>query len=277
MAELTREQHEQLAGSWSNDPFFGSFNPLLDGLFLPSKGATEPGNVHYSQMVNLLDGIGRRLSGTSAIYVYKDSTDEALEFSVRGGEVDLGGVIRTYAGAVNLGPLTAEQSNCIWLDLSAPEVVSVGVGSEWPATPHLPLAVIDAPAEGHWLPQHIVRLVGVAAAVPRGRRVHCIEVPFAFESSSPISLGFVPAGSRVIGRRVIVEETFDGTTPTVEVGDGDTADLLMASGDSDLESVGDYEVREPTVAFEEETELFADLTLDSATQGEGVILVEYRA
>lgn len=277
MAELTREQHEQLAGSWSNDPYFGSFNPLLDGLFVPSKGATEPGNVHYSQMVNLLDGIARRLTATCGIYVYKDSTDEALEFSVRGGSLDLGGVIRTYLGEVNLGPLTAEQDNYIWLDFSASGTLSVGLGSEWPTTPHLPLALIAAPAAGHWLPQHLMRVVGFTSAVPRGRRMHCIEVPFAFDSTSPLSVGAVPAGARVISRRVIVEVAFDGTTPEIEIGRDGDADELMNSADSDLTTPADYELREPTVFYEDEEELIATLALDGASQGEGVILVEYRA
>lgn len=277
MAELTREQHEQLGGSWSNDPFFGNFSPLLDGLYLPSKGATEPGNVHYSQMVNLLDGIARRIAATCGIYVFKDSTDDALEFSVRGGSIDIGGVIATYAGEVNLGPLTAEQDNFIWLDLSATDAVIAAFGSAWPETPHLPLAVIDAPAEGHWLPQHIARLVGQAAAVPRGRRVHCIEVPFALDDASPISLGMIPACARVIARRVIVEETFDGSAPTIVIGDAGTADRLMTDSDSDLTAVADYEVREPAVLYADETELLATLVPDSSTQGAGVILVEYRA
>lgn len=277
MAELTREQHELLAGSWSNDAFFGSFSALLEGLFLPGKGATEPGNVHYSQMVNLLDGIARRLAATCGIYVFKDSTDAALEFSVRGGTIDLGGVIATYAGEVNLGPLTAEQDNCVWLDLSSTDAVVAAFGSAWPETPHLPLAVISAPAAGHWLPQHLTRLVGGTSAQPRGRRVHCIEVAFAFDDSSPISLGMIPAGARVISRRVIVEETFDGSSPTVTLGDAGDPDRLMADSDSDLTAGADYEVREPTVLYADQTELIATLVPDASTQGAGVILVEYRA
>lgn len=275
--ELTREKHELLAGSWSNDPFFGSFSALLEGLFVPAKGASEPGNVHYSQMVNLLDGIARRLAATCGIYVYKDSGDAALQFSVRGGSIDLGGVVRAYAGEVHLGPLTAEQENFIWLDLSATDAVIADFGSAWPQTPHLPLAVIVAPAAGHWLPQHIARLVGSVSAQPRGRRVHCLEVAFSFDDVSPISLGMIPAGARVISRRVIVEETFDGSSPTVTLGDAGDPDRLMADSDSDLTAGADYEVREPTVLYADQTELLATLVPDSSTQGAGVILVEYRA
>lgn len=277
MAELTREQHELLAGSWSNEPFFGNFNSLLDGLYLPAKGASEPGNVHFTQMVNLLDAIARRMTGTCGIYVFKDSTDAALEFSVRGGVVDDGGVHRIYAGEINLGPLTAEQDNYIWLDLAAPGDVVAAHGSAWPEYSHLPLAVIAAPAAGHWLPQHLVRTVGRSAVVPRGRRMHCIEVPFSFDDSSPFSLGLVPAGARVIARRAIVEESFDGASPTITLGDAGDADRLMAESDADLTAVADYEVREPTVLYADETELLATLVPDASTQGAGVILVEYRA
>ena len=70
----------------------------------------------------------------------------------------------------------------------------------------------------------------------------------AFNALSPITLGNVQAGQRVLQVQVIIPEAWDGTGASLTVGTDTTNDLLVKTQDTDITSTGTYEIQ-PNYAF----------------------------
>ena len=108
-------------------------------------------------------------------------------------------------------------------------------------------------------------------------KVQAIRAAFTYTDNGTVNIGSaLPANAEVTKVIVNVDTVFDGTTPTLEIGDSGDTDRLMASAGIDLETVGTY-VTDLFNAYGSSTQVTGTLTLTSATQGSGTVIVEYYA
>ena len=101
------------------------------------------------------------------------------------------------------------------------------------------------------------------------------KVSFAYNTSSPINIGSaVPAGATVIGWMVQVDTLFDGTTPTLSIGDAGDDDSIATTAQIDLESTG-LNTGDSWAEYISSTQVIGTLTVSGASQGAGKILIKY--
>lgn len=272
MARLNIQQHSELdSGSFSPLNFFGGFQSLLGGTFIPVFGSqSEDG--HAAEMINLLASIGDRLASTPEFIIYKDGADTDAQFRVTAGTTYFRGHACTPASTGPYGALVTGV-NYVWADLSAAPTVTIAFGSAWPTTPHLRIGSIDMPASGPWRPDDVVNAIGWQAAQALGSTLHPIRIEFDFASGASVSASTVPAGALVVPRSVIVHTAFDGASPAVKVGDAGDDDSLIEEADVDLTTIGKYDIDRAKL-FSAETALTAAITQGASAAGAATILME---
>ena len=92
-----------------------------------------------------------------------------------------------------------------------------------------------------------------------------------------VILGNISSGSKVTSVTVTVNTAFDGTSPTLTVGDSGDSDRLMTADDNDLEDAFAYETNPNHVYTNTvDTQVSAFLTVNSATQGNVTVTVSYQ-
>lgn len=275
MPERQLSELQSLAGgAHSADTWLGGFVAGMGGLYLPARGAG--GSDHATQAVDMLWTIAQRLYALADARVYSDSTDTATQFSVTAFSCSILGSIMTYAGGANLGPLTAGQRNYIALDVRTPGTPAVVVSTTgWPSYPHLRLATIDQPGSGPWRAENLTQYAGVHSLHEHAPRVRCtVETAVAWNSSSPVSLGWLPAGARVLDAVLEITTTFDGATPTLSIGDSGNAARHMATGDNTPGATGVYVARK-FHRYAAATEATCTITVSGASQGAGKAWLVY--
>ena len=272
MTKLTRSEQEQLGGtSFSDDSFFGGFITALNGIYVPNKYAMSDG-AHFVEFVNHVAEVSDRLAALMPIHVFKDSADADAQFSVSAGTIIVRGKPVAFAGATAQGTLTTG-TNYVWLNVSTAASVTVAFGTAWPATEHVRLATIVQPASGSWKFANITRHVGEQAFVPIRGVPYSIRRDFVFDTGASIDFGAVPAGSIVIPRLVSVLTAFDGSSPTIKVGDAGDDDRLIVVGDADLTATGITSIDRPH-HYAAETVITATYAADSSTAGAASIVLE---
>jgi len=98
----------------------------------------------------------------------------------------------------------------------------------------------------------------------------------AFNTSSPLNIGaVVPSGAIITKVVVNVTQAFDGTAPTLNIGDSGDADRLMDEDEIDLKTVGIY-VSDLHHLYGSNTQIEAAYVADSSAVGQASLLVEYR-
>jgi hypothetical protein len=101
------------------------------------------------------------------------------------------------------------------------------------------------------------------------------KVAIAYDDSSPVNIGdAIPNGGTVIGFMVNVSEVFDGTTPTLDLGESGDTDNIAAAAQIDLETVGLY-AGDAWVEYTSETQAIATITVSGASQGAATVLIKY--
>ena len=275
MAELTLKQQEQLdAGSFVNETLYNGYIAQFAGRFNPSK-SEHIDFQHYDAWCEFLDSIARLLRSGPQVYVYKDSADTALQYSVKAFSLVIGGVIGTYAGQVARGPLTAATLNYIFADLAAFPTIAVGSNTTGFLATHLQLAEITPPASGHWKEQHFTSRVNRHALAVDGVGASSGRIikEFAYNSSSPLPIGTIGAGKRVVSVRTHVETALNGTTPLLTVGDAGDADRLMTAAQNDPKTIGAYDT-DPGYKYAAETAVNLTITPDASSAGAGFVVLE---
>lgn len=104
------------------------------------------------------------------------------------------------------------------------------------------------------------------------------SLSLVFGSDASIDIGDVlPAGSRVVGYASRIDETFDGSAPTVEVGDGTVSDAIMADTVLDLTGAADTGASSLIVPvdYAAATQLVATYVADSSAAGAAEITIFY--
>lgn len=84
----------------------------------------------------------------------------------------------------------------------------------------------------------------------------------------------VPANAKVLEARVNVTQAFDGTTPTITIGDGSDPDRLMTIDENDLTETGLFDAPVQYI-YGISTQLTATLSVTGATQGQCNVTVVF--
>jgi hypothetical protein len=274
MSKRTWQQLESRGGATpTTDTLYGGFKSSLGGIYIPSRYAESEG-AHFAELINEHYSRGVRFSNVSQAEIYSDSTDDDLEYSTEAFKLKIAGVLGTYAGEVNKGPLTAAVANYVYADLSAfPTITVTSATTGWPATEHIELAIITPPASGPWIDQHLerrthVHALSVAAAAASGSVVR----EFAYSTASPLLIGAVGAGKRVIEVEVFIETAFNAGTPTLSVGDAGNTSRLMATTDNNP-LVADSYAAKPGYKYAAQTNVNLYITPSSASAGSGFVIL----
>ena len=102
-----------------------------------------------------------------------------------------------------------------------------------------------------------------------------VTVDFAYDTSSPFNIGSaVPDASTVIKFMVQVDTIFDGTTPTLSIGDAGDTDRIATTAEIDLETAGLY-TDDKWVEYASSTQLTGTLTVSGATAGAASVVIMY--
>jgi len=276
MSELTLKQSdEQDSGTFSPENYLGPLTAVMLNRLFPTPGGQTGAN-HYAGLVNLFHSLGHLLGTSLGGYVYKDSTDTDLQFSVQAFDLDFRGFFVSYAGAVNLGPMTAGATNHVWLDVSDAPTVTIGFGAAWPTVPHVKLDSIAAPATGAWKYQNRTRRAKSQAIMPWGSGIIPLKRAFMFASISPLKIATVPAGATVIYPLCNIGTAFDGTTPVVTVGDSGDNGRVLAASDISPKTIGVYPsvfTAYKFIEYASQTDLNIYITPDGSTVGAGTAVL----
>lgn len=109
----------------------------------------------------------------------------------------------------------------------------------------------------------------------RARIVQGRSADLAFGTASPFNIaGTVPANARVLGVTVSVTQAFNGTAPTLIVGDAGDTDRFMPAAEIDLKTVGTYYAKVSHL-YSVETQITGTYVADGSAAGAANILVEY--
>lgn len=108
-----------------------------------------------------------------------------------------------------------------------------------------------------------------------GNIVHGIKVPFDFQSGATFNLGnIVEAGRYIKDVKVKTIDTFNDVVATLLIGVSGDTNKYMADTHNDLTNSGVYSV-ELLDVLSVDTQIIATLNVGTATQGSGVIYIEY--
>lgn len=103
------------------------------------------------------------------------------------------------------------------------------------------------------------------------------ELEFAYGDATPELIGTAFAGKTIISVQLLVTQAFDGTSPSLTIGDAGNNSRLMASSDNDPATVGQYETH-PVYAYGSDTAVKLYITPGAgATQGRGLVVITYES
>ena len=274
MAELKLSEHDVLNGAaFAPANYLGGNIAALECRYLPSRSAQINGT-HEVAWLDMFDSLMRRSRNAAAVYVFKDSADTALQFSVKAFSVWLGGVLCTYAGGNAIAGLSAGSTRYIWADLSNAPTVTIGVGAAWPTTvPHLRIAAIAAPASGHWLPANLSYYVADQTTRPVSGLILPVIVPFVYNTASPVALMTVPNGCTVKEAAVIIDTIYNGSGYSLSIGDAGNTARLLATAAVNAGAAGAYRAN-PFYKYTAQTTINLYNTTGTASAGAGRAYLE---
>jgi hypothetical protein len=117
----------------------------------------------------------------------------------------------------------------------------------------------------------LARTASSSGPPPAGETV--VRVPFTFSSTSPVLLLAIAAGGAVNRCAVVITTAFDDPAAALSVGTPFSPALVLAAGDIDPSTTGQYETDAVTV-FASADELELTLSPGASTQGAGFVLVK---
>lgn len=274
MAELTLSQHRSLGGAHVPTDFMGDHIAALDGIYVPGLDANENGSCE-KVTVDHIGSLARRTRNAFRGYVYKDSADTDLQFSVKPFDIWLGSILASYAGGVAIAGLSAGNTRYIWADLANAPAVTIGVGAAWPTTvPCLRIAAIAAPASGPWLPENLTSHVAPQVVRTSGMREATYTLDFAYNSGATVPLVTLPVGSRVVECKLQIDTLFNGTSPTINIGDSGSNSRFMASATAVPGSTGVKTNRDLAYKYASQTTVNVYIGGTGASTGAATVLLK---
>lgn len=106
------------------------------------------------------------------------------------------------------------------------------------------------------------------------RGIFCDETQITHTSSATISMFTLPNEMFVDRTVIIVDEAFNGTTPTLTIGIVGSTSKYLASTDVDLKTTGRYEVQLSNTPSSEE-DVIAIFSASGSTTGEARLQLHY--
>ena len=117
--------------------------------------------------------------------------------------------------------------------------------------------------------------IGPSSATSLAKITKTREVSLVFGSAGSLNVGTViPIYGRILRVCVNVTQAFNGTAPTVTVGDGSDADRFMTAIENNLKALGCCWI-DTFYMMPSETQITATYTADSSSQGAATIFVEW--
>jgi hypothetical protein len=117
--------------------------------------------------------------------------------------------------------------------------------------------------------------LGPSTATSLAKITKTREVALVFGSSASVNVGTViPIYGRILRVCINVTQAFNGTAPTVTVGDGSDADRFMTAIENNLKATGCYWI-DTFYMMPAETQILAAYVADSSSQGAATIFVEW--
>lgn len=98
--------------------------------------------------------------------------------------------------------------------------------------------------------------------------------PFAYNSSSPLTVLSIPAGARIIKTTIQLQTTFNDAAATLKIGDAVVNDRLMTVDQNIPNEIGEYQSTTP-YQYVAITNLNLYMNPGTSTQGAGVVVIEY--
>lgn len=128
---------------------------------------------------------------------------------------------------------------------------------------------ITPPDPGRWLPVPLPVAPGAAGDV------RATKVSFTFATPSPLTLVPVTAGDIVIDAEIVIEIPFNGTNPTLSVGDTADAQRYIPTTQNDPKTIGNYGSQTNYEYVGIDT-VRLTIVPDGSTAGAGYILITYK-
>lgn len=94
-----------------------------------------------------------------------------------------------------------------------------------------------------------------------------------YDLSDPVAISGVPGGAVVTGGMVVVVTAFDGTTPTLNIGDADSATRYASA--VDLTVTGDTALTVDGHQYAITSDILAAFSATNSTEGEAYLILEY--
>lgn len=114
--------------------------------------------------------------------------------------------------------------------------------------------------------------VDIGPATAASNVVYGYTNSLAFGTSSPLTIKANAVG-RAVRVKVNVTVAFDGTNPTLQIGDAGDTDRLMTTNEVNLKAIGQY-IAECYYNYAVATDIIATYAADSSTAGAATITVE---
>lgn len=109
--------------------------------------------------------------------------------------------------------------------------------------------------------------------MPSGVPLFALRKTLTYQDSGTIAIATVPVNALVGSARVLVTTAFDGTAPTLKIGDSGDDDRFGETTEIDLTTIGPYLIPR-LYKYAAQTAVEAILTPDGSTVGEVDILLE---
>lgn len=101
-----------------------------------------------------------------------------------------------------------------------------------------------------------------------------VKVPFTYSTSSPLNLVQVSSGSTITEVSIIITTPFNGTNPSLSVGDTSNANRLFSTTDGLANEIGTYTVS-PAYNYASTAQLILTINSGASTAGEGLLIISY--
>ena len=178
-------------------------------------------------------------------------------------------IVTTAGGTYSLGELYRRES-AAWVEITPVDGTVISISS--------PLSGgTDEYSMGRYMWDQDTTawvFVGPVSETSKSLRAEVLTVAFGDDGANNLGAE-IPSGAIVTKVSVNVTQAFDGTAPTLDIGDAGDPDRFMDQDEIDLKTIGVY-VADVHYLYGGDTQALATLVADSSAAGQCQVLLEYR-
>lgn len=212
------------------------------------------------------DLVTKKYLETKSHVIVTDQLDGGAPSSPADGVVY---IVTTAGGTYSLKELYRREAGA-WVAVSLFDGLTISISS--------PLAGgTDSYTMGRWMYDLDTTswiLVGPVSDISKVHRSEVLNLAFGSGASENIG-SQIPANAIVTKVVVNVTQAFDGTAPTLDIGDAGDTDRFMGNAEIDLKTVGVY-ISDVHYLYGALTQALATYAADASAAGQAAILLEYR-